>query len=103
MQTFSQFYNILENSLSIDNFHKEFDGLYGPVKYILTLPAKRIRPILFLLSHQLYNDDYEQVLPIAIGIEWFHNFTLMHDDIMDSAPLRRGFSTVHHKYGLNNA
>ncbi len=103
MQTFSQFYNIIENNLSIQYFNNDFDGLYDPVKYIMSLPAKRIRPILFLLSHQLYNKDYEKVMPIAIALEWFHNFTLMHDDIMDAAPLRRGFSTVHNKYGVNTA
>lgn len=103
MQTFSQFYHIIENYLREERFNKEFSGLYNPISYILTLPAKRVRPILFLLSHQLYDQDYEKVLPLSIALEWFHNFTLIHDDIMDAAPLRRGYPTIHNKYNINTA
>ncbi len=72
--------------------------LYEPIRYILDLGGKRLRPILALLAYGLYRPHPEQIIPIATGIEIFHNFTLMHDDIMDEAPLRRGKATVHKKW-----
>ncbi len=72
--------------------------LYQPIRYILDLGGKRLRPLLALLSYNLFQPDPERIVHIATGIEVFHNFTLMHDDIMDEAPLRRGEPTVHKKW-----
>jgi geranylgeranyl diphosphate synthase type II len=78
-------------------------GLYAPMAYLVGLPAKRIRPSLVLLGCELFGGRAEDALDEALGIELFHNFTLMHDDIMDAAPLRRGHPTVHEKWDLNTA
>ena len=77
--------------------------LYEPISYIMSLGGKRIRPLLTLLAYSLYRDDYEKILTPAAAIEVFHNFTLVHDDIMDAAPLRRGKATVHKKWNTNTA
>jgi geranylgeranyl diphosphate synthase, type II len=79
------------------------NGLYAPMGYIMQLPAKRVRPVAVLMAHELFGGDAEQVMDEALGIELFHNFTLMHDDIMDAAPLRRGRPTVHMKWDVNTA
>jgi geranylgeranyl diphosphate synthase type II len=77
--------------------------LYDPVKYILSLGGKRLRPALTLVTCELYNQNVNKALPAAAAFEVFHNFTLMHDDIMDHAPLRRGKQTVHEKWNVNQA
>ena len=77
--------------------------LYEPIRYLMQLGGKRIRPVLCLLSYSLFKADWEKVVPEALSIEIFHNFTLMHDDIMDKAPLRRGKQTVHEKWNDNIA
>lgn len=77
--------------------------LYEPIQYIMSLGGKRMRPLLALLGYRLFKDDWETALIPAIGVEVFHNFTLMHDDIMDKAPLRRGKPTVHKKWNENRA
>lgn len=77
--------------------------LYQPCDYILTLGGKRLRPALVLLGHELFREDTEVALPAAWAVELFHNFSLMHDDIMDAAPLRRGQPTVHHKWNTTTA
>lgn len=76
-------------------------GLYEPVRYILSLGGKRLRPALLLMACDLFGGDVEAALSPALAIEVFHNFTLMHDDIMDNAPLRRGKATVHAKWNSN--
>lgn len=76
-------------------------NLYEPIEYILQLGGKRMRPILTLMGCHIFSDDYKKSLPAALAIEVFHNFTLVHDDIMDDAPLRRGKETVHEKWNLN--
>jgi geranylgeranyl diphosphate synthase type II len=73
-------------------------ALYEPCDYILTLGGKRLRPALLLMGYELFRDDVEQALPAAWAVELFHNFTLMHDDIMDAAPWRRGPPTVHTRW-----
>lgn len=78
-------------------------GLYEPMAYLLRLPAKRIRPVLTMMACELFGGRSEDVLDQALGIELFHNFTLMHDDIMDAASLRRGRPTVHAKWNTNTA
>jgi geranylgeranyl diphosphate synthase, type II len=84
-----------------------FDGepraLYTPVNYIMELGGKRLRPILALMGYELFNPNYAAALPLAYAIEIFHNFSLVHDDIMDAAPLRRGQATVHTKWNPNTA
>ncbi len=77
--------------------------LYDPIYYIMQLGGKRLRPLLVLLSYELFKDDSQKIMVPALGVELFHNFTLMHDDIMDKAPLRRGKETVHEKWGNNVA
>ncbi len=78
-------------------------GLYAPMAYLMDLPAKRVRPALVLMGSELFGGRAEHAIDEAIGVELFHNFTLMHDDIMDQAPLRRGRPTVHAKWGVNTA
>lgn len=78
-------------------------SLYDPIRYIMRLGGKRLRPKLVLLAYSLYRDDSERIMKYAAAVEAFHNFTLMHDDIMDNAPLRRGKPTVHEKYNSNTA
>ncbi|MGY5351608.1 polyprenyl synthetase family protein [Wenyingzhuangia sp. IMCC45533] len=82
---------------------KEPKSLYKPVEYILQLGGKRIRPLLVLMSMNALGKDYKDGLNAALAIEVFHNFTLLHDDIMDAAPLRRGQKTVHQKWDVNTA
>ena len=77
--------------------------LYDPLYYILSLGGKRIRPLLTLMSYSLYKDDPKEAILPSLAVEVFHNFTLMHDDIMDNAPLRRGNTTVHEKWNENVA
>lgn len=80
---------------------KEPKQLYEPVKYILTLGGKRLRPVLTLLTADFFGDNYEEAMHAALAVELFHNFSLIHDDIMDHAPLRRGKETVHEKWDVN--
>ena len=87
--------------LETKNWVREPKNLYQPIDYILQLSGKRIRPILTLMATDILSDDYKEALPAALAIEVFHNFTLVHDDIMDDAPLRRGKETVHEKWNLN--
>ncbi|MDX6745775.1 polyprenyl synthetase family protein [Polaribacter sp. PL03] len=76
-------------------------NLYEPIDYILKLGGKRIRPVLTLMASDIFSDGFEKALPAALAVEVFHNFTLVHDDIMDDAPLRRGKATVHEKWDIN--
>lgn len=82
---------------------KSPENLYLPVQYILNLKGKKLRPALVLLSYNLFSDDIEKALPAAMAVEVFHNFTLLHDDIMDKADLRRNQPTAHIKFGENAA
>ncbi|MBX9806997.1 MAG: polyprenyl synthetase family protein, partial [Flavobacteriaceae bacterium] len=80
---------------------KEPATLYEPIDYILQLGGKRIRPVLTLMTAEIFDTDYKKALPAALAVEVFHNFSLVHDDIMDDAPLRRGKTTVHEKWNIN--
>ncbi len=82
---------------------REPRGLYAPIDYVLSLGGKRIRPVLVLLAYNLYREDVEKALMPAIGLETYHNFTLLHDDLMDRADVRRGNQTVHKKWNDNTA
>lgn len=93
--------NYYEDYAAKNKFTKEPKGLYEPVDYILNIGGKRLRPLMLLMTAKLFTEDLEKALAPAYAIEVFHNFTLMHDDIMDAAPLRRGKTTVHHKWNLN--
>src|SRR5690554_1966468 len=78
-------------------------GLYSPIRYSLDAGGKRLRPVLLLMAYNLFHEDIESALPAALAIEVFHNFTLLHDDIMDKSEVRRNSPTVHVKYGENSA
>ncbi|CAM1334627.1 polyprenyl synthetase family protein [Tenacibaculum aestuariivivum] len=80
---------------------REPKNLYQPIDYILQIGGKRIRPILTLIAADIFSGDYKKAMPAALAVEVFHNFTLVHDDIMDDAPLRRGNQTVHEKWNIN--
>lgn len=91
------FLNYLNQNINI----REPQNLYTPINYIMTLGGKRMRPVLVLMGCHLFSEDYENAMEAAMSVEMFHNFTLIHDDIMDSASLRRGKETVHQKWDLN--
>ena len=94
---------MLEEEIQRNGYGSEPASLYEPIRYIMRLGGKRMRPLLTMLSYSLYRDDIQRILPYAAAVETFHNFTLMHDDIMDQAPLRRGKTTVHKKWNVNTA
>jgi geranylgeranyl diphosphate synthase type II len=87
---------------SDNSFDREPRGLYEPMDHIMSIPGKHIRPLLLLLSCQAFGGSVDQSLSAAHAMELFHNFTLVHDDIMDAATLRRGVPTVHQRFGLNS-
>ena len=89
----------------LDNlkYDRKPSGLYDPAKYVLSMGGKRIRPVLMLLSYGLFKDDVESVLMPACALETYHNYTLLHDDLMDNADMRRGHETVHRKWDANTA
>ncbi|WP_442264463.1 polyprenyl synthetase family protein [Tenacibaculum sp. ZS6-P6] len=91
------FLNYLQNQ----DFNREPKNLYAPIDYILQLGGKRLRPLLTLIACDIISGTFEKALPAAMAVETFHNFTLVHDDIMDEAPLRRGKETVHQKWDIN--
>ncbi|MEY2941388.1 MAG: Dimethylallyltranstransferase [Bacteroidota bacterium] len=93
----------LEEEISRLDLGQKPSELYDPIHYLLSLGGKRIRPVLCLLTYSLFKSDWEKQVPAALSVEIFHNFTLMHDDIMDKAPLRRGKQTVHEKWNDNIA
>lgn len=93
----------LENALLQDNFAQQPSNLYDPLRYFMQLGGKRMRPMLSLMACQMYLGESQKALPAALAIEYFHNFSLIHDDIMDAAPLRRGQATVHQKWNANIA
>ena len=101
MQTISDLQKHFISYLEAQHFTQAPSELYEPVNYIMQLGGKRLRPVLLLMAYQLYHNDIEKALPAAYAVEIFHNFSLVHDDIMDEAPLRRGKATVHKKYGPN--
>lgn len=98
-----EFLPALEAEIKQQSLGDSPQELYDPIRYLMQLGGKRIRPVLCLLSYSLFKADWEKVVPTALSIEIFHNFTLMHDDIMDKAPLRRGKQTVHEKWNDNIA
>lgn len=84
-------------------YDRQPSSLYEPIRYVLSMGGKRIRPVLMLLAYELYKDDPEAILMQAVALETYHNYTLLHDDLMDNADLRRGHETVHKKWNANQA
>ena len=87
----------------LDNipYDRKPQSLYEPIKYVLSMGGKRIRPVLMLLAYNLFKDDPESILMPACALETYHNYTLLHDDLMDNADLRRGHQTVHRRWDAN--
>jgi geranylgeranyl diphosphate synthase type II len=101
MQSFSQLVSKFEDHLSqAFHFPVHLDSLYEPCRYFLQIGGKRVRPVLCLMANELFGEINNDALHAATGVELFHNFTLVHDDIMDKAPLRRGKKTLHERNGL---
>jgi geranylgeranyl diphosphate synthase, type II len=101
MQSLTDYQSVFQKYLVENNFSDTPQELYEPVNYILSIGGKRLRPLLALMGCELFSTDISKAFPIAMAVEVFHNFTLLHDDIMDDAPLRRGKPTVHVKYNIN--
>jgi geranylgeranyl diphosphate synthase, type II len=100
VKTFSE---ALNKEIEAQTYGESPVELYEPIRYIMALGGKRMRPLMTLMANSLFTDDWETALKPALAVEVFHNFTLMHDDIMDNAPLRRGKATVHEKWNPNIA
>ena len=98
MHSENYFRTIIEDEINKLELDKHPSRLYEPIRYMINLGGKRLRPSILLMSHELFNGNTEHLLLPALGIEVFHNFTLLHDDIMDKAPLRRSQETVHKKW-----
>ncbi len=103
MKDIKELESIIEKEIHSISYPSDPNLLYDPIAYIMGLKGKRMRPILLLMAHQLFDENLEKAISPALGIEVFHNCTLLHDDIMDNAPLRRGNSTVHEKWNSNVA
>ncbi|MBI5219196.1 MAG: polyprenyl synthetase family protein [Bacteroidia bacterium] len=103
MHTFKELQQIIEKEIEKLNYDLEPKRLYEPIKYILSIGGKRLRPVFVLMANNLYSDNIKKALPAAIALETFHNFTLLHDDIMDNSPMRRNHPTVHTKWNTNVA
>lgn len=101
MNTISNYKQIVENYIDAIEIEKNPKELYEPIRYILSLGGKQLRPVLTLFSAEIFGSDSSKAIHAAAAIELFHNFSLIHDDIMDQAPLRRGKQTVHQKWNLN--
>src|SRR5574344_273315 len=103
MYSQSQLLDLFNEYLSAYSFDRSPRSLYDPVKYVLSLGGKRIRPVLMMMAHNIYKEEVANILPVAMGIEMYHNYTLLHDDLMDRADKRRGKDTVHRVWNDNAA
>ena len=101
MHSISEYQSFISEHFSVISINREPKNLYEPIAYILSLGGKRMRPVLTLMTTEIFNADYKKALAAATAVEVFHNFSLIHDDIMDDAPLRRGNETVHEKWDVN--
>lgn len=99
--TLEELSQAIDREIALHSFGERPRSLYEPIRYIMGLGGKRIRPLLTCLSYSMYRKDVDKLIPAAVAVETFHNFTLMHDDIMDNAPLRRGKPTVHEKWNVS--
>lgn len=104
MKTNAEYLADVEKALQALNLPSgEFNNLYEPVEYALGAGGKRLRPIMVLMAADAFGGDSQNALDVACGIEMFHNFTLLHDDVMDQSDVRRGRPSVHARYGVNSA
>ncbi len=103
MEFLKKYNLVLQEYLDNAVVHNEPTQLYDPIKYILSLGGKRLRPVLTLMVSDFFGNDFKKAIHAALAVELFHNFSLIHDDIMDNAPLRRGKKTVHEKWDTNTA
>lgn len=103
MYKISELTDLVNNKLASLAYPSAPNGLYEPIKYILDLGGKRIRPVLMLMAYNVWKEDVNTIMPQALGLETYHNFTLLHDDLMDKSDLRRGNLTVHKKWNDNTA
>jgi len=103
MHSFLELSKLFEEKFNVRQFPHHTESLYNPAQYILGIGGKRIRPVCVLLANELFDDINPDAYHAATAIELFHNFSLIHDDIMDKAPVRRGMPTVHVKYGESTA
>jgi geranylgeranyl diphosphate synthase type II len=103
MDFLKKYNQVLQEYLDSAVAQKEPRQLYDPIKYILSLGGKRLRPVLTLMVCDFFGTDFKKAIHAALAVELFHNFSLIHDDIMDNAPLRRGQKTVHEKWDVNTA
>jgi len=103
MYNHAELKDLVDKAISNIPYNKEAGKLIDPVKYILSIGGKRVRPVLTLMACNLFSDKIDEAVMPATGLEIFHNFTLVHDDIIDQAPIRRNFPTVHSKWNINQA
>lgn len=101
MRAISHYQDLIAHHFESLTFQKEPHTLYEPIRYILSLGGKRLRPVLTLMAAEIFDADSQKAMAAATAVEVFHNFSLIHDDIMDDAPLRRGNETVHEKWNVN--
>lgn len=103
MHTSDQILKLVNDTLDNLAYDRKPSSLYEPIRYVLSLGGKRIRPVLMLLAYNLFKDNPESIIMPACGLETYHNYTLLHDDLMDNADLRRGHETVHRRWDANTA
>ncbi len=101
MLSLSEYQNVIAEEFDSLTINRNPTSLYDPISYILSIGGKRIRPVLTLMAADIFDGDYKKAISAAKAVEVFHNFSLVHDDIMDDAPLRRGNETVHEKWNIN--
>ena len=103
MKTSNEILKLVNDYLSQLPYERKPKSLYEPVEYVLSIGGKRIRPVLALMGYNLWKEDPESILMPAVGLETYHNYTLLHDDLMDQADMRRGHETVHRRWDANKA
>ena len=103
MYHYSQLIEKTEAAIAGIQYPQQPEGLYEPMAYVLSLGGKRIRPVFLLLAAQLFDKHAERHMDAAVSLEMFHNYTLLHDDLMDKADVRRGQPTVHRRWDANTA
>ncbi len=103
MKTSEEILKLVNDYLAQLPYERKPQSLYEPIKYVLSMGGKRVRPVLMLLAYNMFKDNPESILSSACALETYHNYTLLHDDLMDNADLRRGHETVHRKWDANTA
>lgn len=103
MFTPEEILDFINQGLADLDLERQPSGLYKPIRYVLDMGGKRLRPVLMLLAYNMYDEDVRSILPVALGLETYHNYTLLHDDVMDRAEVRRGHACVHKVWNDNTA